>query len=223
MSWCRPIVRACRLDEEQAAAWEQAWHELKELELTQQQLLTQPRPQESMSDYIDRVASSSWARSTWARDYLRRAALADLGCAVLGVFVAAQLRFGDQVTGTYMALSLALPVLWLAALWLAGGYDVRFIGTGSDEFRKVLNAGVGLTAAVALFSYAINLELSRGYVLIALPSITLFDLIARYAMRKRLHRQRAVRPLHAQAWWRWATSWRSPTWSPNCGVTGTTG
>ena len=128
--------------------------------------------------------------SSWAKDYLRRAALVDLGCAIVGVFAAVQLRFGNDVTGTYVALSLALPVLWIAALWLAGGYDVRFIGTGSDEFRKVLNAGVGLTAAVALFSYAINLELSRGYVLIALPSVTLFDLIARYVMRKRLHRLR---------------------------------
>ena len=52
--------------------------------------------------------------SGWARDYLRRAALADFGCAILGVFVAAQLRFGNDVTGTYVALSLALPVLWLA-------------------------------------------------------------------------------------------------------------
>jgi len=128
--------------------------------------------------------------SGWMRDYLRRAALADFGCAIVGVFAAAQLRFGNDVTATYIALSLALPVLWLAALWLAGGYDVRFIGTGSDEFRKVLNAGVGLTAAVAIFSYAVNLQLSRGYVLIALPSTTLLDLFARYAMRKRLHGQR---------------------------------
>ena len=55
--------------------------------------------------------------SGWARDYLRLAALADFGCAILGVFVAAQLRFGNDVTRTYVALSLALPVLWLAALW----------------------------------------------------------------------------------------------------------
>ena len=127
----------------------------------------------------------------WAKDYLRRAAVVDLGCAVLGVFAAVQLRFGNDVTGTYVALSLALPVLWIAALWLAGGYDVRFVGTGSDEFRKVLNAGVGLTAAIALFSYTVNLQLSRGYVVIALPSVTLFDLVARYALRKRLHRRRA--------------------------------
>jgi exopolysaccharide biosynthesis polyprenyl glycosylphosphotransferase len=129
--------------------------------------------------------------SAWAREYLRRAAVVDLGCAVLGVFAAVQLRFGNNPTVTYVALSLALPVLWIAALWIAGGYDVRFIGTGSDEFRKVLNAGVGLTAAVALFSYAVDLRLSRGYVVIALPSVTMFDLVARYTLRKRLHRRRA--------------------------------
>ena len=129
--------------------------------------------------------------SAWAKEYLRKAAVVDLGCAIVGVFAAVQLRFGNGVTVTYVALSLALPVLWIAALWLAGGYDVRFVGTGSDEFRKVLNAGVGLTAAVALFSFAVNLQLSRGYVVIALPSATLFDLVARYVLRKRLHRQRA--------------------------------
>jgi exopolysaccharide biosynthesis polyprenyl glycosylphosphotransferase len=128
--------------------------------------------------------------SAWAKDYLRKAAVVDLGCAILGVFAAVQLRFGNDVTVTYVALSLALPVLWLVALWLAGGYDVRFVGTGSDEYRKVLNAGVGLTAAVAVFSYAVNLQVSRTYVVIALPSITMFDLVARYAFRKRLHRQR---------------------------------
>jgi exopolysaccharide biosynthesis polyprenyl glycosylphosphotransferase len=125
--------------------------------------------------------------SGWARDYLRKAALADFGCAVLGVFVAAQLRFDSHVSGTYLILSLTLPMIWLAALWLAGAYDVRLVGTGSDEYRKVLNAGVGLTAAVALISYAANLQLSRAYVLIALPTIMVLDLFVRFAIRKRLH------------------------------------
>src|ERR1700749_5071632 len=125
--------------------------------------------------------------STWTRDYLRDVALADLGCAVVGVFMAAQVRFGSNVTSMSLALRLTLPVRWIVALWLAGAYDVRFIGTGSDEYRKVLNAGVSLTAAVAIFSYAINLQVSRAYMVIALPSVTLFDLLARFAMRKRLH------------------------------------
>jgi exopolysaccharide biosynthesis polyprenyl glycosylphosphotransferase len=130
--------------------------------------------------------------STWTRYYQCEVGLADLGCGVLGVFMAAQLRFGNEVTSTYLALSLALPVLWIVALWLAGAYDVRFIGTGSDEFRKILAAGVSLTAALAIFSYGINFELSRAYVVIALPSVTLLDLVVRYALRKRLHYKRAT-------------------------------
>jgi len=120
------------------------------------------------------------------------AVLADFACVIVGVFAAAQLRFGNDVTPTYVALSLALPLLWIGAIRLAGGYDLRFLGTGSDEFRKVLNAGVGLTAAIALFSYAVNLQLSRSYVLIALPTATMLDLCARYAIRRRLHRQRLL-------------------------------
>ena len=130
--------------------------------------------------------------SGWERYYLRRAGPADVACAVVGVFAAVQLRFGNNVTGAYMALSLALPVLWICALWLAGGYDVRFLGVGSDEYRKVLSAGVGLTAAIAVFSYAINLEVSRSYVLIALPTTTLLGLIARFTIRKQLVRQRTA-------------------------------
>ena len=130
--------------------------------------------------------------SNWAKDYLHKAAVVDLGCAAGGVLAAGLLRFGNDVTRAYLALSLALPLLWITALWLAGAYDTRFIGTGSDEFRKVLNAGVGLTATIAIFSYAVNLQLSRGYVVIALPCVTVFDLFARYAMRKHLHRQRAA-------------------------------
>jgi exopolysaccharide biosynthesis polyprenyl glycosylphosphotransferase len=127
----------------------------------------------------------------WVRKYLRLVALGDFGCASAAALAAVLLRFGGNAGHTYIALTLALPVLWLAALWLAGAYDDRFVGTGSDEFRKVMNAGVGLTAAIAIGSYANNMELSRGYLLIALPGMTLLDLIVRYTMRKRLHRLRA--------------------------------
>jgi hypothetical protein len=75
---------------------------------------------------------------------------------VLGVFVAAQIRFGSNVTPPYLALSLALslalPVLWVAALWLAGAYDVRFIGFGRKRasgkcMHSVVAVGHELTVA----------------------------------------------------------------------------
>lgn len=126
----------------------------------------------------------------WTVTYLRMAVVADICCAVAGGLVAIQLRFEDHIAAGYAAFSAVLPLLWLAAVTLAGGYDPRFIGVGSDEFRKVLNAGVSLTAAVAIFSYAADVNFSRGYVVIALPTATLFDLVARYAMRRYLHRLR---------------------------------
>jgi exopolysaccharide biosynthesis polyprenyl glycosylphosphotransferase len=81
-------------------------------------------------------------------------------------------------------------VLWLAAIALAGGYDPRFIGVGSEEFRRVLSAAVSLTAGVAVVSYVSRYDFARGYVVIALPCAAAFDLAARYRFRKRLHRLR---------------------------------
>jgi exopolysaccharide biosynthesis polyprenyl glycosylphosphotransferase len=118
--------------------------------------------------------------------------VADVAAGLLSSTAALGLRFGGHITISYAILSLAFPALWLAALRLAGAYDARYIGTGSDEFRKVLNAGVSLTAALAIFSYLINTELSRVYLVVTMPSVTVLGLVLRYARRKRLHRKRAM-------------------------------
>jgi exopolysaccharide biosynthesis polyprenyl glycosylphosphotransferase len=120
--------------------------------------------------------------------------MADSACALAAGLLAFQIRFDGRghAAAEYFALSLGLPLLWLACVALAGGYDSRFIGVGSDEFRKIVNAGVCLTAAVAVVSYATKADIARGYVVIALPCTTLLDLFARYALRKRLHKLRRL-------------------------------
>jgi exopolysaccharide biosynthesis polyprenyl glycosylphosphotransferase len=128
----------------------------------------------------------------WTKAYLRQALFTDIATAFVTSTLALGVRFGGHITREYALLSLALPVMWVLALRLAGAYDPRFIGTGSDEFRKVLNAGVSLTACLAIFSYAVNTELSRFYLVITLPGITILGLLLRYAQRKRLHRMRAA-------------------------------
>ena len=90
----------------------------------------------------------------------------------------------------YLIFTCALPLLWVGAVALSGGYDARFIGVGSDEFRRILNAAVSLTAAVAIASYAFKLNVARGYVALAMPSTALLDLTMRYWLRKHLHRMR---------------------------------
>ncbi len=130
---------------------------------------------------------------TWTSRYLRRVAFADAACGLAAGALAFEARFGDvgHKANAYVWLGLALPLLWLAALALSGAYDARFIGVGSDEFRRVLNAGVCLTAGVALASYATKMDVARGYVVIALPTLTCLDLLVRYGFRKKLHWLRA--------------------------------
>jgi exopolysaccharide biosynthesis polyprenyl glycosylphosphotransferase len=140
------------------------------------------------------VKAAAQDSASWMSGYMRWARAIDGACALAAGLLAFQIRFGRPryAPAPYLAISLALPLLWLVIVALAGGYDSRFIGVGTDEFRKILNAGVCLTAVVAVLAYATKTEIARGYVVIALPCTTLFDLCARYALRKRLHKLRRL-------------------------------
>lgn len=132
----------------------------------------------------------------WTRSYVRGLLGIDVSAAAVAGLLAVEVRFGGavttQLTFPYLLSSLALPLLWWAAVALAGGYARRFIGVGTEEYRRVLGAGVALVAAVAVAAYATKTDVARGYVLIALPSMTVMCLLMRYAWRKRLHRRRAA-------------------------------
>jgi exopolysaccharide biosynthesis polyprenyl glycosylphosphotransferase len=128
----------------------------------------------------------------WMVIYLRCAASADCSCAFVAGLLALQIRFGMQreLPIDYLGFTVALPALWWLSVSVSGGYDSRFIGLGSDEFRRVLNAAAGLIGGVALISYAGRLNLDRGYLVISLPSAAVLDLVARFCLRKRLHKLR---------------------------------
>ena len=123
---------------------------------------------------------------------MRRVALADTGCATAGVITALALPFGYKIPYGYALLGLALPALWLIALSLVGAHNGRIIDDEAGEYRKVINAGVYLIATLAIVSLAVSHDRSRVYLLLAMPGITVLDLAARYLLRSRLLRQRAV-------------------------------
>jgi exopolysaccharide biosynthesis polyprenyl glycosylphosphotransferase len=132
--------------------------------------------------------------TSWQNKYMCSALFVDGLCGLAADALAAQVRFtypGYRPT-TYLAVTLTMPLLWLGAVALSGGYDSRFFGVGSDEFRKVLNAGVTLIATVAIICYTVKFDLARGYVAIALPTATILDLVARFRLRKRLHARRST-------------------------------
>jgi len=153
----------------------------------------------------DSVVTGRWAadegpsgtlsyRRAWTIDYIRRAVFIDAGCALLAGLLAYALRFHDLSNHIlYLVISiLLLPGAWLAIVAMLDGYDVRYIGGGSDEFRRILNAGLIITAGVAILSYAAKADLARGYVLVAFPALTILDLISRYVLRRNLHRRRML-------------------------------
>jgi exopolysaccharide biosynthesis polyprenyl glycosylphosphotransferase len=124
------------------------------------------------------------------RTYVRQVAISDFSAAVVAAIAAIGVRFGVSPNGRYLVLSLVLPLVWIITLRVFGAYEWRFLGNGPDEFRRVLNAGLSLTGALALISYAVNNELSRVYLIISMQVIVVLDLVIRMVLRKRLHRLR---------------------------------
>jgi exopolysaccharide biosynthesis polyprenyl glycosylphosphotransferase len=132
----------------------------------------------------------------WVARYQWQMVAADGACGVAAGLVALLGRFtASPQSPLYVITTAGLPLIWIAWVGMAGGYDPRLIGLGSEEFRRIINATFSLTAAIAIVSYAVKVDLARGYVLIALPGLGAADTAARYLLRKRLHRQRE-RGLH---------------------------
>lgn len=109
--------------------------------------------------------------------------------------VAQFLRFGvetaDAVTGghlqaSYWVISVSLAVLWWLFLTAWNSRDVKILGAGTEEYKRVTTASLYLFGTVAIFSYALDVDTARGYVGLALPTGLLLLLVARRYLRKNL-------------------------------------
>ena len=128
-------------------------------------------------------------------DWVRRYAWVLVGWETAAAAVAGGSVLLTTLDGLAMSSSLVwavavLVVAWPLALGAAGAYDERVFGTGSEEYRHVGRAGFALLALAGFASYAFDLDLSRAFVVVAVPSLTLVTLVGRYAARGRLRRLR---------------------------------
>lgn len=133
-------------------------------------------------------------RAGWEARYVRSALLVDIIVGLAAGALAFVVRFGGGGVTVYdrpyLLLSALLPVALVAVLGFNRAYERRYLFVGTDEYQRVIRAGLELTAAAAVVSYAFELPLARGYVLIALPAATITTVATRFALRKRLHRAR---------------------------------
>ena len=138
----------------------------------------------------------------WLQRYIRVLALVDLGAVLVASGAALLLRFGTmeaslRIGTPYPVVAVLLSLLWVGVLALSRCYEARFLGTGPEEYQRVFNASIRLTAVVALIAYAAKLEVARGFVAIALPLGMVLLLLGRWLSRQWLHaRRRAGRCSH---------------------------
>ncbi|MFI7588719.1 sugar transferase [Spongisporangium articulatum] len=124
------------------------------------------------------------------RRYQRLALVGDSGSALIAATTALLFRFGPEPPGSYLAITLGLPVLWLLVVGLQRGYEQRFLGTGPEEYRRIADAGLLMFAGIAVVSYALRSELARGYVFVAIPATLVLSLLARRQLRSWIYRLR---------------------------------
>jgi exopolysaccharide biosynthesis polyprenyl glycosylphosphotransferase len=145
-----------------------------------------------VTDKRERRIRASAARIGWQNRYAATLGLIDLLIGLCAASSALTLRFGpygnEPHLRGYLLLTLLFPVAWILVLAINRAYEPRHLFVGTDEYARVFRSGIGLTAALAIVSFAFDLRLARGYVIIAMPLATLADIGIRHMFRRILHR-----------------------------------
>jgi exopolysaccharide biosynthesis polyprenyl glycosylphosphotransferase len=134
----------------------------------------------------------SLRRVRWVKRYIRGLIVADALAAFFAASFALVLRFGVDAgygpNAIYLPVTLLFPLAWVGVLGLGRAYEARFIGDGTDEFRRVLDSAVRFLAILALSSYLLNWDFARGYAIVAIPLAMVLSLIVR-AIGRRVERR----------------------------------
>lgn len=135
--------------------------------------------------------------TNWCRPYALTLAGLDALAMAIAVVSAQVLRFGTvDLTGrstgglTFEVLAVVAVVTWVLTMALKGAYERRSLGTGSEEYRRVVDASVFFLAAVAVTVFIFDEHVVRGFVAITIPTAGGLSLVLRYLLRQRLHRLR---------------------------------
>ncbi|MEV4130794.1 sugar transferase [Dactylosporangium sp. NPDC049742] len=143
------------------------------------------------------VPRSGWQRarrvSRWHRPYAAILLLLDtLACVMASVTARTFLdtktnEIFEQAPGLWTSITFGiLPAVWLLVLWGHGAYDRRYLGTGTDEFKRVVRASWTVVAIVAFAAFATKTAVSRTSVGAALVGGLLYVLVLRYFARRAL-------------------------------------
>ncbi|GGI69304.1 polyprenyl glycosylphosphotransferase [Pseudarthrobacter scleromae] len=137
------------------------------------------------------------SKASWRRKYAIRLKFLDAGVILWAVAGAYGVRFGFSDEGTvgsseidYAALSIVLVIAWWLMLDFWGSREPRVLGSGSEEYKRVLSSSLWLFGLVAIVSYALRIDTARGFVGLAFPAGVLGLLASRWLVRQHLSIER---------------------------------
>ena len=147
-------------------------------------------------------APGKLGRPFWESAYASLLSFVDAVVIVAASLLALALRVGevnsDLTLGSahpqlisYSALIALMAPAWVAILAASRCYEARYLGVGSEEFKRVVNGSVRFVALLGFTAFATKAQIARGFVAIVVPLGISMLLVSRYAIRKGLHTLRS--------------------------------
>ncbi|TJY72370.1 sugar transferase [Arthrobacter sp. CAU 1506] len=130
-----------------------------------------------VSDTVVIVGSVVFAQSLWAGRSLERL----------------------QMTGSSWLLAGTLCAVWLAAMSVGQSRAIPILGSGTDEYRRVINATFAAFGLFAICAMLLKIDVARGLLVTALPTGVAALLLTRHCWRRWLANKRAAGALCERA------------------------
>jgi exopolysaccharide biosynthesis polyprenyl glycosylphosphotransferase len=155
-----------------------------------------PRPGVAGADAAGKPAGD-WRATVSARLFVT-----DLVVLIWVVFGVQLARFGtyslDAIVSdsrgdspvSYWLVSVALIAAWMLALNVFETRAVRELGSGSIEYRLILDSAVRLFGLVAIVAFVFKFDVARSYILVAFPLGVAALLLSRWVWRQWLMAER---------------------------------
>ena len=129
----------------------------------------------------------------WPRRYRILLAAVDIAMVSLALAFGAVLQLRADATGgavRFGALLLGFAVGWPIMLQASGAYELKHLGSATEEAKRALRASLLVVGLIAIASYVSHTEFARSYVLATVPTGTVLLLTGRVAVRSHVRRRR---------------------------------
>ncbi|MFC4337176.1 sugar transferase [Salininema proteolyticum] len=164
---------------------------------------TGKEPPEELS--TNGVIRSAWKRHAqavnWHHSYRVALVFADLFAALSATAIA--VWFTDtpyagfeEIDGSldpmyYILTWIGIPLGWILILWGNSAYDRRYLGFGTDEFKRVVRSSFIMLGLVSFLALSFKTDVSRATVAVGLLAAALLIAGIRWILRALLYQARA--------------------------------